>query len=195
MHFDAIILAGGAGKRLGGVDKGALSIDGRTLLDRVIDAVSGARRVVVVGEPPTTAGDARITVVRERPAGGGPAAAIGAGVATLQGSAAVVVLACDMPGIAAALPPLLDGLASMPEADGVLARDGDRIQYLAGVHRLAALRAAVEGRGTLHGTSVRELMGALDLRVVDVPAGSTSDIDTWDDATAAGASVEPSADA
>lgn len=196
MDFDAIILAGGAGKRLGGVDKAALSIGGRTLLERTLDAVSGARQVVVVGEQPAAAADERVTVVRERPAGGGPAAAIGAGVKALEGSASVaVVLACDMPGIATVLPVLLDALASAPAADGVLARDGDRVQYLAGVHRLTALRAAVESHDTLQGASVRALMDALDLHTVDVPTGSTADIDTWDDAATAGASLDPIADA
>ena len=195
MDFDAIILTGGAGQRLGGVDKAAMTIDGRTLLDRTLDAVSGARQVVVVGEQPAGAADERFTVVRERPAGGGPAAAIGAGVNALTGSeTVVVVLACDMPGIAAALPVLFDQLVSTSDGDGVLARDGNRIQYLAGAHRGAALRAAVESQETLHGASVRALMGALDLRVVDVPAGSTSDIDTWADAATAGVSVEPGAD-
>ena len=114
--------------------------------------------------------------------GGGPAAAIGTGVTALEGSTpVVVVLACDMPRIATAIPVLLGALGSAPGADGVLARDGGRVQYLAGVHRLTALRAAVERRDSLHGASVRSLMDDLVLHVVDVPAGAAADIDTWDD--------------
>lgn len=52
IRFDAIILAGGRGSRLGGVDKGALPVGGRALLDRVLDAARAAERVVVVGDGP-----------------------------------------------------------------------------------------------------------------------------------------------
>ena len=44
-----MILAGGAGRRLGGIDKALSRSTGVTLLDRVLGAVSGAARVVVVG--------------------------------------------------------------------------------------------------------------------------------------------------
>ncbi|WP_438949006.1 NTP transferase domain-containing protein, partial [Streptomyces harbinensis] len=36
--FDAIVLAGGAARRLGGADKAAVTVGGRPLLDRVLDA-------------------------------------------------------------------------------------------------------------------------------------------------------------
>ncbi|MEU4744233.1 NTP transferase domain-containing protein, partial [Actinosynnema sp. NPDC023658] len=45
----AVVLAGGRGSRLGGVDKASLVVDGRTLLDHVLDAVAAARQVIVVG--------------------------------------------------------------------------------------------------------------------------------------------------
>ena len=43
----AIVLAGGAGRRLGGADKAALDVGGRTLLERALAAVSGVPTVVV----------------------------------------------------------------------------------------------------------------------------------------------------
>ncbi|MGW0901366.1 NTP transferase domain-containing protein, partial [Streptomyces goshikiensis] len=42
MTYDAIVLAGGAARRLGGVDKPALPVGARTLLDRVLDACPDA---------------------------------------------------------------------------------------------------------------------------------------------------------
>ena len=48
--WDAVILAGGAARRMGGVDKPGLRVGGRTMLERVVDAVRGAT-VVVVGPP------------------------------------------------------------------------------------------------------------------------------------------------
>jgi molybdopterin-guanine dinucleotide biosynthesis protein A len=44
-----VVLAGGAGRRLGGRHKPGITVAGRTLLDHVLDAVAAADRVVVVG--------------------------------------------------------------------------------------------------------------------------------------------------
>ncbi|NJP68904.1 NTP transferase domain-containing protein, partial [Streptomyces spiramenti] len=44
--FDAVVLAGGAGRRLGGADKAAVRVGGRTLLDRVLTASRAARATV-----------------------------------------------------------------------------------------------------------------------------------------------------
>ncbi|MBT2472738.1 NTP transferase domain-containing protein, partial [Streptomyces sp. ISL-66] len=49
MTYDAIVLAGGAARRLGGADKPGLLVGGRPLLDRVLDACADARTTVVVG--------------------------------------------------------------------------------------------------------------------------------------------------
>ena len=46
--FDAILLAGG-GARLGGADKPGLEVGEISLLDRVVAAVAGTARIVVVG--------------------------------------------------------------------------------------------------------------------------------------------------
>ncbi len=189
MDYEAIVLAGGGSTRLGGVDKASMSIDGCTLLDRTLEAVATAQRVVVVGD--------RIVpdhlVVQERPAGGGPAAAIGAGLQALSGGAAVVVVvACDMPAIASVVPILLDALAAAPNAQSMLARDDGRLQYLAGAHRVDALRSVVESRGDhqLCGGSVRALLADLQVEHVDVPSGGTADIDTWEDMRRAGATPD-----
>ncbi len=81
IRFDAIILAGGRGSRLGGVDKGALPVGGRALLDRVLSAARDAERVVVVGYGPVPDG---VLLTREEPVFGGPAAAVVAGLRALR---------------------------------------------------------------------------------------------------------------
>lgn len=185
MDVDAIVLAGGAAARLGGIDKAALRLGERTLLQVTLDAVSSARRVIVVGDAPADLAEGVITV-REDPPLGGPAAAIGAGLEQVT-VPIVLVLACDMPRIGAAVPVLLSALAAAPgHVDSALARDGDRVQYLAGAHRVDRLRAVVAAHGSPDGASVRSLLANLNLMMVDVPPGSTADIDTWDDASAEG---------
>ena len=57
-----IVLAGGRGSRLGGVDKPALTVAGTALIERALAALAGVRTVVV---GPARALDDRVTVVRE----------------------------------------------------------------------------------------------------------------------------------
>ena len=107
---DAVVLAGGAGRRLGGVSKGEVELAGQRLVDHVLAATGAARRVVVVGEVPVPEG---VLLTREEPPGGGPAAGVVAGLARLAarpGPAAdwVLLLACDLPGAGEAVPELLE---------------------------------------------------------------------------------------
>lgn len=185
-RWDAIVLAGGTSSRLGGVDKAALHAGAKTLLRLTIDAVSGADRIIVVGDRSQAVSGERIVVVREVPPGGGPAAAIGAGLVEVE-APMTVLLACDMPRVGEVVPVLLRALA-MADASvqSVVARDGDRTQYLAAAHRTASLRQRADELAPLAGRSVRQLYAELAVREVEVPAGVTQDIDTWGDAAHAG---------
>jgi molybdopterin-guanine dinucleotide biosynthesis protein A len=182
MIVDALILAGGRSSRLDHSDKQKLQIGGEPLLQRAVAAVktAGARRIVIVGDE----GVDDVPAVREDPAFAGPVAAIAAGLRALPGDAdAVLVIACDMPLVAAALPVLLDAFAG----DGVIAVDRGHRQQLVIVVRRAALAAAIDQLPTVVDASMRALLGTLDLVDVVVPEGSTDDIDTWDDAARFGA--------
>ncbi len=92
--FDAVVLAGGAAKRLGGADKPGLRIGGRSLLDRVLAACAGAGTTVVVGGRRPTARP--VVWAREEPPGGGPLAALHAGLRRTTADR-VVVLSADLP--------------------------------------------------------------------------------------------------
>lgn len=198
--FDALILAGGRSSRLGGTPKQSLVYDGGTLLERALQTVSGASRRVVVGPDPGTLPPG-VLCCREDPPFAGPAAAIAAGLAALAGSpvpapAFTLVLACDMPRAEAAVARLVAELAAPGKVpDGVVAVSGDgRMQLLAGCYRTVVLQKAVDalaGSGALVNASVRALLASLDLQLVTVPAGSTADVDTWDDATALGIAAGP----
>ena len=56
MEWNAIILAGGRSARLGGIDKCAITIGGRRLLDAAIAATEGAASRVIVGPERSRAG-------------------------------------------------------------------------------------------------------------------------------------------
>jgi len=174
MIVDALILAGGRSSRLGGRAKSGLQLAGESLLARTVRVVraSGVRNLVVVGD---AAPEGQVAV-REKPAFGGPVAAVAAGVDALPGDAdAVLVLACDMPAIAAAMPALL----SRPDA---IAVDRGRAQPLAIVASTASLRTALAALPTVADAAMRELLDHLALTPIVVPDGSTDDVDTWEDA-------------
>jgi len=102
-HADvtAIVLCGGRSRRFG-EDKTQAALHGRPVLDWLLDSLPGGWDVICVGhERPTTRAGVRWT--REDPAGGGPVAALAAGLA-LVSAPTVVLLGGDMPfgGAAAA---------------------------------------------------------------------------------------------
>jgi molybdopterin-guanine dinucleotide biosynthesis protein A len=173
--WDAIVLAGGRGSRLGGVDKAGLEFEGETLLARTLRAVEGAGRVIVAGDPrPLPDGT---VLVQEEPRFSGPAAAIGAAMAEVR-APYVFLSGCDHPYLSDAVDLLLDEASG----DGAIAIDaGGRRQYLMSVLDTAALRASMAAQATLVDLSVRALMVPLELMEIPIPARAALDIDTWHD--------------
>ncbi|MEV7559905.1 NTP transferase domain-containing protein [Streptomyces sp. NPDC048331] len=194
MSYDAIVLAGGAARRLGGADKPALSVGGRTLLDRVLDACPDARTTVVVGGRRATTRPVHWT--REDPPGGGPVAALDAGLRRTTAEL-VLVLSADLPFLdRETVRALLEAPSSpvTPAADGAMLRDPDgRDQPLVAAYRAEPLRREIAllaaEHGTLTGLPLRALTAELDLaRVTSRPLASF-DCDTWDDLAAARARI------
>lgn len=178
--YDAVVLSGGRSARLGGVPKASLRIMGQTLLARTCDAAGSARRIIVVGGAVPEVAE-RVEHIRDEPPFGGPAAGVAAAVVHLLPDPPpwVLVLACDMPQIAEALPLLFAGAAETGAS--VLAREGGRDQPLAALYRWTDLSSAVEP-GQVRNLSMRKLLARVNWSPIDVPAGSTHDVDTWADA-------------
>ncbi|GGS57675.1 NTP transferase domain-containing protein [Streptomyces cinerochromogenes] len=180
--YDAVVLAGGAARRLGGADKPGLRVGGRALLDRVLGACAGAATTVVVAAPrPTTR---PVRWAREEPPGGGPVAALEAGL-RLTTAAHTVVLSADLPFLQAATLQRLLTAVQETGADGALLTDTDgRDQPLVAAYRTAALRRELTALAAAHdglaGLPLRRLTGALELTRVPDPLASF-DCDTWDD--------------
>jgi molybdopterin-guanine dinucleotide biosynthesis protein A len=178
--FDAIVLAGGRGRRLGGIDKPALVVGPLSLLEHVLDAVQQAHRVVVAGPERRT----RRTVLwcREEPAGAGPVAAIAAALPLIEAET-VVVVAADLPHLRPAIAPLLTAVAGA-DAAVLVDPDGHR-NVLAAAWRSAALRRAVAGLPAVIDAPVRRLYAGVAVNEVPDPAGWGRDCDSWDDLAAA----------
>ncbi|MBY8867487.1 molybdenum cofactor guanylyltransferase [Streptomyces sp. RCPT1-4] len=131
------MLAGGAARRLGGADKPGVRVGGRALLDRVLGACADARTTVVVADPRPTARPVRWA--REEPPGGGPLAALEAGLRHTTAEH-VVVLSADLPFLEPATVGDLLAALRAGDADGALLIDAEgRDQPLVAAYRTAAL--------------------------------------------------------
>ncbi|MEN3610263.1 NTP transferase domain-containing protein [Plantactinospora sp. ZYX-F-223] len=152
---------------MGGADKPALPVGGRPMVDRVLAAAADADLRVVVG--PAGELPAGVRATREQPPGGGPVAALAAGLALLPGTTppdtsdtappdtsdtappdtsdtgTVALLAADLPLLTTdAVRQLRTALSRAPGVDGVVYVDNaGRAQFLCGVWRVAPLRAAL----------------------------------------------------
>ncbi|WP_411149628.1 NTP transferase domain-containing protein [Streptomyces sp. A30] len=189
-EYDAVVLAGGAARRLGGADKPGVRVGGRALLDRVLAACADARTTVVVADPRPTARP--VTWAREDPPGGGPVAALDAGLRHTTAEQ-VVVLSADLPFLGEATVRRLLTALGATGADGVLLTDADgRDQPLVAAYRAPALRrelaALVKAHGSPTGLPLRRLTAGLDLTRVPDPVASF-DCDTWDDIATARARI------
>ena len=178
-HLGVIVLAGGTGERLGRTDKGALQVDGVSLLDGVLQATSAAVRTVVVGEPRPTVRAVEWT--REEPPGTGPLAGLLAGVEVLDPETTPLtgVFATDLTALGVAdVGRLVDALRANPEADAALFVDADGYrQPLAAVYRTVTLATTLRSLQPLPGLPMRAL--AKELTLVEVPdLGASADCDT-----------------
>ncbi len=171
--YDAVILAGGRARRLGGVDKPGLTVGGRSLVERVVAAVPGARRVIVAGPERDLPA---VRFVREDPPGSGPVPALRAAMAEVAAEW-VALLAGDLPFLRPAHVAALRE-AAHAGAGAVLVDDEGREQWLAGVWRSETLRRALDGYA---GQSLRGLLGPLEPARVALTGRPWFDCDTEDD--------------
>lgn len=165
--------------------KPALPLAGQSLLGHLLTALDGLP-TVVVGLPDGISDEqlSRVTVTREEPPGGGPVAALAAGVPHLAPDATLVaVVASDMPFLTRShFDRLVDVLGDHEVAVPV---SGDRQQWLASVWTVAALRRALIIIGDPVNQSVRNLAALLDVRFLRVTDAKQIhqlfDIDTPED--------------
>jgi molybdopterin-guanine dinucleotide biosynthesis protein A len=180
----AVVLAGGASQRFP-PDKLAQLVGDEPLLDRALASVPEDFTVVVVGSVREVARPVIFT--SEDPPGGGPAAALVAGLrrALAESSDVIVTLPADTPLGGQATSTLLRRLDIEPDAQAVVGIDaGGQEQPLQLALRSAAARALVTaaGPGGAAGVSARRLLDALRPGLVthQLAQAELWDIDTPD---------------
>ncbi len=194
--LDAIVLVGGRGTRLGGVDKATLVVDGQTLLAGLLDALRSEAEFETTGGQVAVVGPADsprwVRSTTEDPPGSGPVAAIDAGLTSLalRRSRAVwtLVLAVDQPRAQAVVPLLCRAIAGA-ESNGsdagvaaIVPADADgRWQWLLAAYRTAELVRAIASLDDIVGAPMHRVFGQLTVQVADVPHHLLGDIDTLAD--------------
>ena len=142
-----VVLAGGASRRMGGIDKAALHVAGVPMLDRVLGAARPVcDRLVVVGPTRPTGVDG-VTFVQEAEPGGGPVPAVKAGVAASPGCDIVLVLATDLPLLSPDHLRRLLAVLDDPAVDAAAAAGAKGPNPLLAAYRLPGLVARAAGLG------------------------------------------------
>ena len=190
----AAIMAGGRGSRLGEVDKSALVLDGRTIIERQLAVLRPLfdHILLVAAAPPAhppwrrTHPIAGVTVLHDRPpAGRGPLAGIQAALGALAGDeTAVVCVGSDMPLLQAPALTLLRDHA--PEASALVPLVGGHPEPLFaryGRDCLGPLTAALAAGALQAGAFARTVPGRLwltepQLRAADPGLRSLENINT-----------------
>jgi molybdopterin-guanine dinucleotide biosynthesis protein A len=183
-RFTAVVLAGGTSRRFGS-DKLNHPVQGRSLLDFALDQLSADVDVIVVGpERPTSRA---VRFICESPPGGGPAAALVAGLraALRLAEQPIAVLPADAPRAAAGAHVLIGRLTEPDPVPAVVAVDADgHEQPLQLALQPIAARALIANAGPdgAADASVRRLLHTLDPPPVPQPLAPAElfDIDTVD---------------
>jgi molybdopterin-guanine dinucleotide biosynthesis protein A len=160
----AAILAGGQARRMGGRDKSQLQIDGRTILERQVDALYGvAGRIWLVGYRGRPPRGLAVTVLADRTAGRGPLGGLDAALAA-AGEDDVLLLACDLPNITQ--PMLAHLIRRRGGADAVVPRTERGYHPLCAVYAQSC-RAPVERRLEEGSLRMQDLLSELKVEYVD----------------------------
>ncbi len=159
-----VILAGGKASRLGGVDKAALDIDGRPVIERVISALSTvAGSLIVVANDDRFDHDRRVTVIRDPEPHAGVLPALLAALSATTTPLAVVV-ACDMPFLHPGL--IAHQVELVADADAVVPVVDGRPEPMHAVYRAAPCSSTI--RGALARDQRRMIAFLDDVRTVRV---------------------------
>jgi len=182
----ALILAGGAARRLGGIDKPLLELDGRSLLARIIELLAPQAAPIALsanGDPARFAPFGLPVLPDGAFAGQGPLAGVLAGLdwAAAQGADALLTVPGDTPFI----PSDLAAALAPPPACAMSAGQVHHLVAFWPVAARAALRRFLSAPGP---RGVRDFTAGLAMRRVAFPAVAWDpfhNVNTQGDLTAA----------
>lgn len=143
------ILAGGRGKRLGGVAKGLIRVNGRELLSRQLDLAPQFADVVLIADDPSPYAAYALRTASDIEPGRGAPGGLHAALFAAR-TPWICLIACDMPFVSAEAIGLLLGRCSNGQQWICFEREG-RLEPMPGVYH-------------------RELLGPLEARLPENPS-------------------------
>jgi molybdopterin-guanine dinucleotide biosynthesis protein A len=155
-----MILTGGASSRFGS-DKSQALLGSNSLIENLLAGLPSEIEIVIVG-PQMQSTSRPVQYARESPSGGGPVAAIHAGLDLIH-SEFVAIIATDMPFAHRILNVLIANLPENEDATIPLDSQGVR-QTLCSLYRTESVRRAIAELGVTHGQSMRNLTHLLSVR-------------------------------
>jgi molybdopterin-guanine dinucleotide biosynthesis protein A len=167
-NIAAAIIAGGEGTRLGGVEKAALEVGGRSIAARTVEVARAAfARVVVVANAPGVWSTLGVDVVPDLFRGAGPLAGVHAALIAAPEAEAVVCVGGDLPFVAPALLALLRDHEA--RASAVVPRVGGKAEPLLARYGRECL-PVIEARLRAGQRAAHELFDAVATTWLDEPA-------------------------
>ena len=162
----AAILTGGRARRFDGRDKSQLTVGGRTILERQLDALRGVvDHVWLAGYHGTEPLPTPLRALPDRKPDHGPLAGLDAAL-TAEPHGNILLLACDMPNVTG---PLLAHLVrQLDDVDAVVPRTERGYHPLCAVYA-ASCRAAVQRRLDEGHLRMQDLLTDLRIRTVEGP--------------------------
>ncbi len=179
-NVSAMILTGGSSSRFGS-NKSQAILGSRSLIENLLTGLPTEIEIVIVG-PKVQDASRSVLYAREEPPGGGPVAAIHAGLKLIE-SEFVAIIATDMPFAHQIWGDLIANLPVIHDATIPLDSAGVR-QTLCALYRADSLRQAFVEIGEVHGQSMRNLTRLLSVRELHVQPDRQRhliDIDTHSD--------------
>ncbi len=171
----ALLFAGGRATRLGGTNKALLTVGGRTIVDRVVDALTPLiDECLVLTNDRSLAGRPTFTLVPDADPHAGVLPALAGGLQAATG-ALCLAAACDMPFVSRPVFELLLEVQAARDADVVIPRVHDRLEPMHAVYRRAAALDAVVA--ALARGQQRMTAFLATVRVVEVSDGALRAVD------------------
>lgn len=176
-RLSAMILTGGTSRRFGS-DKSQAKFGENSLIENLLTTLPPEMGIVIVG-PRLPQNSRDVRYIQESPLGGGPVAAIDAGLELIE-SEYVAIIATDMPFASQILDVLIRNYPDSEDATIVLDSEGVR-QPLCALYRVESLRKALTKLGNSQGQSMRnltEILSVKELHLEPALARILLDIDT-----------------
>lgn len=163
MMTSVAILNGGRATRYGGADKSALVVNGRTILEHQLEAARAVTDDILLVGRTDGSTPAGVRTIADRVADAGPLGGLDTAMAEARGEA-ILLLACDMPGVTGEF---LDALALLaPVADAIVPKTERGYHPLCAVYRRRCHRT-VARRLAAGQWKMLDLLNDLSVRTVE----------------------------